>query len=934
MHSKSTTIRAALLPLLLLSNLLLLSGCFEAELTDSQYLERARSAQDRGDIAAAIIDLKNALKANGANREARWLLGNLYLTRGDGEAAAKELERAGSLGVEEAALVLPLARAAAMQKDFKRVLLVADPRAAVDDQIRVKIYTVRGHALEELGNFDTAREAFENALKLDPEHAPAKLGLARLALAQKDYDQADQLLEQIRGEHRDDPQAWYLEGQKELEHRAFKAAEKAFVNALRLRSSYAEARFGLAISLLNQGKTEMASEVIRGIPETQRDGPRGQFLQAQIAFLDKRYEDAARFLNEVLNSNPHHLRSQALMAATQSALGNTELAESYARKVLAKRPNWIAGKKILASILIARGENALAAEVLQGESGAEMSDPQLLAMISTALLQTGDLSAAREALEQSSTQSTESATLSKQALELLEKDKIDEAVAALKPATEFEAPENRDRLELYFERSNKGDVAGAMAVADKMAADFPQSSIPPNLRGLLLVRMRRIDEARAAFQQALEISPNSRSAVLNLANLDRLVGKVEAARQRLLEFIENNPDYAPALLELAILELRDGNREQALDWARKALALEPDMLEARMLLVKDLANKGQDKQVVALLDAIPRELRNNPETLLVKAKAQLQIKQPGEAEKTLRHLLQLRPDSSTGYYLLAEALAAQGQFPEAIKELQALVALHPYAMASRLTLARLLIQRQRTDEAKEHVALLSQYFPDRPEVLALQNSLRSPGTAPRVAGETAADDEWFASQQDLLTISRARWLAGQRDQALNGMETWLQTHPDDIRVRRVLVTNYIDAGQLTRTINHLELILEDDPEDTLSLNNLAWALAEQAPERALSLARRAHELDADNPFIKDTLAELLLNTGDRQQALRLLHEASGAMPDNDGIRLNLARALIADGDTAGARQQLKAIASKTADSVERRAAAALLQGMTDQSLEN
>ena len=83
-----------------------LFACGEST-TTSEYVDNARRYLDDGKTTAAIIELKNALKIEGDNAEARWLLGKVYFDQDDMPSADKELRHARKLGVSKDQ-VLPL----------------------------------------------------------------------------------------------------------------------------------------------------------------------------------------------------------------------------------------------------------------------------------------------------------------------------------------------------------------------------------------------------------------------------------------------------------------------------------------------------------------------------------------------------------------------------------------------------------------------------------------------------------------------------------------------------------------------------------------------------------------------------------------------------------------------------------------------------------
>ena len=74
-------------------------------------LSRATAAYQAADYAAATIDLRAVLAAEGDNAEARELLGLSYLKQGDATGALRELNKARGQGVETQELSLGMVRA-------------------------------------------------------------------------------------------------------------------------------------------------------------------------------------------------------------------------------------------------------------------------------------------------------------------------------------------------------------------------------------------------------------------------------------------------------------------------------------------------------------------------------------------------------------------------------------------------------------------------------------------------------------------------------------------------------------------------------------------------------------------------------------------------------------------------------------------------------
>ena len=102
---------------------------------------------------------------------------------------------------------------------------------------------------------------------------------------------------------------------------------------------------------------------------------------------------------------------------------------------------------------------------------------------------------------------------------------------------------------------------------------------------------------------------------------------------------------------------------------------------------------------------------------------------------------------------------------------------------------------------------------------------------------------------------------------------WLTQEPTDVDARRLLAQYYQRTGANREVIAQLDRILEITPNDVVSLNNLAWALLKTDPQRAESLARRAHAIAPQQPAFADTLGSALIANGKYADAAKVLGDA-------------------------------------------------------------
>ncbi len=112
----------------------LLTLAFAAHATttspDSQkYYEAAQREIAKGDPNAAIVELKNAVRADPSNGDARYQLGLLYFSNGSSPAALAELEALNKQGYDPQKVLPLLAQSYLALGRFKDVLSGVSPGA-------------------------------------------------------------------------------------------------------------------------------------------------------------------------------------------------------------------------------------------------------------------------------------------------------------------------------------------------------------------------------------------------------------------------------------------------------------------------------------------------------------------------------------------------------------------------------------------------------------------------------------------------------------------------------------------------------------------------------------------------------------------------------------------------------------------------------------
>lgn len=104
----------------------------------------------------------------------------------------------------------------------------------------------------------------------------------------------------------------------------------------------------------------------------------------------------------------------------------------------------------------------------------------------------------------------------------------------------------------------------AMNLINDALANTPISAVAYDLKGLVLKKQNKPEEAIAAFSKAVEIEPNFAIAWYNLGQIERSQNNFEIAKAHLDKAIELQDDLTKAYFERALLYKQIGQKEKAL----------------------------------------------------------------------------------------------------------------------------------------------------------------------------------------------------------------------------------------------------------------------------------------------------------------------------------------------------------------------------------
>jgi Flp pilus assembly protein TadD len=238
-------------------------------------------------------------------------------------------------------------------------------------------------------------------------------------------------------------------------------------------------------------------------------------------------------------------------------------------------------------------------------------------------------------------------------------------------------PANQNALALALQHHRAGRVEEAIAAYRQALALAPDSAEIYNNLGMLLRQQGALAEAIDHYNRAIALRPSLAEAHNNLAIVLRETGKLDAAIAAYRRTLELKPNFAPAWNNLANVLIQTQQLDAAVDALRRAIAIDPNLLEARNNLGGVLRKQGRFDEAVAAYQqaiALRGDFALGYSNL---GKALLDQGKTGDAVAALERAVQLQPPSAEALCDLAYALVAADRASDAFDACQKALALEP-----------------------------------------------------------------------------------------------------------------------------------------------------------------------------------------------------------------------------------------------------------------
>lgn len=896
--------------------LLLASGPCGRAATDAKaarYYEDALLRYEKGDMAGAVVQLKNVLQIDGKMLSAHVLLGKSLLATGDVIAAETALNAALGIGVDRSEVVLPLAEALTAQGKLDP--LFSQPRFATSGlppDVRIRLLLLKAAAASDLNKAASALELLDEARRLDPQNAgswavevPIRVRAGQLAEAGAAAARAVAL---------DPKSAQAAYQQATVAHVAgdLKGAVELYTRTLGLKPDHVDALVARAGLYIDLRRRDDAAADIRQARKLDAKDPRSSYLAALLAEQSGDRVATKKALNEVtalLDPLPIEFmryRPQVLMLGGLSHFGLDQLekAKPYLEMLLRQDPNSPVAK-LLARIYLSDKRADKAVEVLDRYLRSHPDDAHAALLLASAQMALGRYARSAELMQEALKKSDDPSMHALLGMSLVGAGKFSAGAARLEATLAKDPGQVQAGVTLVGLYVASAQTAKAVKVAETLARRQPENPGLANLLGSARAAAGDAAGARQAFEVALKLDPGFVDAQINLARLDIDQQAFDAARNRLEAVLAKDDKNMVAALEMARLLAVSGRDDEALRWLQRADDHSGQRLDAGLRLVEFHLARNRVEPAREALKRLRSKAPEAQAVLHAEARVLLASGVAPAARTTLNRAAALAGYDAALLAQIAELQVLAGDAAGAAHSLDKALNVKPNHLRARALRSHVYVLQNDAAKAEQLARGIVASDPG----IGLGHSLLGEVARARRQWPAAIEAYRSAHRIDRSSDSLLRLLGAleitQPQAAIALAEQWLQDKPQDQRVWRALADANARAGRMGAARVAYQKLLELSPRDAEAMNNLAIVLVGLQDPGAAKVADQALALKPQTPYIIGTAGWAAYNAGQPERALQLLRDARMRDPTNASTRYFLGAVLANQGRKTEAREEIE-----------------------------
>jgi tetratricopeptide (TPR) repeat protein len=636
------------------------------------------------------------------------------------------------------------------------------------------------------------------------------------------------------------------------------------------------------------------------------------FYQLALAYIGAgNLRDGISALRKTLDLNPKHPEARLRLATMMSGTIDPEILKDARERLAGIVTESPQNAQALHALGIVEFKLGLPVEALQNLELAAAAAPQELLFainVAQAKLKRGDAKGAEAVLLKAAANSPKSAGPHTALADFyVSQRKPDAAEAQLRRALELDVKDGPALLalgKLQLALNRKGEAEQSFKTLASIRGY--ESSY-----GSFLAREGRLEQSVQEFERLAKERPGDREMRTNLVVTYRRAGRLDAAKKVLSDALRENPKDTDALLQRGelfagsgdyllaeadlsqVLKMQPNSAEvhyvvAKLNQARgktqtyrqelsKALELNAYLLPVRIEAARELVSSKNPGAALALLDLAPEGQKSMTPLTVERNWALLSLGRMSEMRAGIDRGLEREKSPDL---LLQDGIwkLQSGQAQAARASLESALNLNPDDLLALSALKSTYAPR----EAAVAVQKVKEYAAREPKSAPIQEFL---GVLLSTQGDRVGARKAFmagkaanpASLNSDLGLVQLDVLEGKLDDGRNRLSA-MAANGGGPKVRLWLSILEDKKGNHTVAIEQLRKTVDEQPDNTQALNNLAYLLAEYAgkTDEALKYAQKAVELAPKRMDYVDTLGWILYHKGLYSASVPYLEQAGGA----------------------------------------------------------
>ena len=337
------------------------------------------------------------------------------------------------------------------------------------------------------------------------------------------------------------------------------------------------------------------------------------------------------------------------------------------------------------------------------------------------------------------------------------------------------------------------------------------------------------------------------------------------------------------------------------------------LLRSSPMVLQELARlsfeQGDAADAKIYAEELIRNFPADPADRQLLAEALVRQGQLRPAEEQILIAKQLAPDDPIVHLNLGQVYFAEKKWPEAQREFDSALQLDPHNAAILGQLADFLTARNQSANA---LARVQQYVTANPNdanghvILGALNFESQNYSSARSEFERAIQLD-AKHVQAYLRLGKVYEAEGKTDLAIVRYQKALDLQPKFAPLATMVGNFYLNKGDLETARKYFGQALEADPEFRYRQRQHGMGRCRRGKnlDVALGRAQKAKSLMPESTSITDTLAWVLYKKGNYAGAAPLLQECVEKSPDAAEFRYHLGMTLIASGQKARGRDELR-----------------------------